>query len=312
MRDWQQGIIESTTGARLNFYLAPHKTRRAKPKAVIQINHGMSEHAGRYQEFAQYLAKRGYTAIAQDHRGHGETTAPDAPTGSFGGNDGGAKLLQDIDAVNRHITELYPDIPIVCFGHSLGAIFAMNYVVVYPQNIAAAAIWNANIKANIALHLFRLILKTERMLKGSDVPSAMAPQLTFEPWRKKFQPGRTQSDWLSCDEEEVDKYISDPLCGFPLSVGAWLSVTEAIAKGASKSAIEALPKTMPFNLVAGDDDPASENGQSICRLGQRLRSSGMTDVSVRIYPHTRHECLHEINRDQVMTDFTDWLDERFG
>ncbi len=272
----------------------------------------MSEHAGRYREFGQYLAKRGYTVIAHDHRGHGETTAPDAPIGSFGGTEGGAKLLADIDTINRHIAELYPDIPIVCFGHSMGAIFAMNYVVANPRHIAAAAIWNANIKANIALHLFRLILKTERMLKGSDVPSAMAPQLTFEPWRKKFQPSRTEADWLSRDEAEVDKYINDPLCGFQLSVGAWLSVTEAIANGASKSGIEALPKTMPFNLVAGGDDPASENGQSIFALGQRLRSTGLEDVTVTIYPQTRHECLHEINRDRVMTDFADWLDERFG
>lgn len=308
MVSWQQSVIESDTGAKLNCY---HAAPTANPKAVIQINHGMAEHAARYEDFSRYLAKRGYAVLAHDHRGHGSTTAPDAPLGCFGSKDGDAKVIGDIDTINRHIAKQYPEIPIVCFGHSMGAIFAMNYILLHPEQIAGAAVWSTSMEMNILLRLFRLILQIERMLKGSDVPSAMASRLTFHAWNANFVPNRTDFDWLSRDEDEVDAYVRDPLCGFPLSVGAWLSVVEAIGSGSDKAAIASLPKLLPFNLIAGGDDPVSENGETILSLGRRLQTAGMKDASVTKYPQTRHECLHDINKEQIATDFAEWLDAHF-
>ena len=75
------GILKSPTGATLQLYRAVPPGRQ---KAAIHINHGMAEHAARYQRFAEALYDRGYAVFAQDHRGHGATTAPDAQQGSFG------------------------------------------------------------------------------------------------------------------------------------------------------------------------------------------------------------------------------------
>ncbi|MGI9402410.1 MAG: alpha/beta fold hydrolase [Rhizobiaceae bacterium] len=311
MVSWHQTVIESGTGASLNCYQAFPKKSKAGPKAVVQINHGMSEHSLRYKNFARFLAEHSYAVLIHDHRGHGQTTAPDAPLGNFGTN-GGENLLGDIDAINGQIRKLYPGIPIICFGHSMGGVFSMNYALLNPDRINGVAVWNTNLDANIGLKLFKLILLTERMLKGSDVPSTMASTLTFQTWNRKFQPNRTDFDWLSRDEAEVDIYINDSLCGFPLTVGAWLAVVEAIRSGAGKNAIQSLPKTLPFNLVAGGDDPVSENGEAILSLARRLQTAGMTDVTTTIYPKTRHECLHEINRDHIAVEFLDWLDEYFG
>lgn len=312
LQTWQQGIIKSDTGANLNFFHASAKVHNTGPKAVIQINHGMAEHAARYEEFARYLAKRGYAVLIHDHRGHGQTTAPDAPLGSFGGADGKLKIIRDIDTIIQHIDKQYPNVPIVCFGHSMGAIFAMNYTLLYPEHIGGAVIWNTNVETGFALKLFKLILKTERMLKGSDVPSTMATRLTFHAWNRGFLPSRTEFDWLSRDEDEVDKYVNDPLCGFPISVGAWLSVIEAIGFCNDRTAIEGLPKSLPLNLAAGGNDPVSENGETILALGRRLQSAGLKDVSVTIYPQTRHECLHDINREHIAGELADWLDDHFN
>ena len=78
----------SPTGATLNLY-----TRRAKTDArgVIQINHGLAEHAARYSRFADALAAHGFHTYAHDHRGHGYTKAPDAQQGVFGEPDGRAR-----------------------------------------------------------------------------------------------------------------------------------------------------------------------------------------------------------------------------
>ena len=82
--------LASPTGAALNLYAR----RAAGPgRAVVQINHGLAEHAARYAGFADFLAARGIHTYAHDHRGHGFTTAPDAPLGRFaasGGSDRGA------------------------------------------------------------------------------------------------------------------------------------------------------------------------------------------------------------------------------
>ena len=97
-----QRILVSPTGASLNLYHAPG---RGSGRAVVQVNHGLAEHAARYARFADFLAARGFHVYAHDHRGHGATTAPDAPHGIFGKPDGGAKVIADVAAVHDLIAD---------------------------------------------------------------------------------------------------------------------------------------------------------------------------------------------------------------
>lgn len=307
--DWRASELESPTGATLRLYSMMPPGR---PKALIQINHGMAEHAARYERFARFLASFGYASFAHDHRGHGATRAPDAPLGVFASRDGWSRVIDDVAAVNAHLHESHPGIPVVCFGHSMGGIIAFDYCLTRPQDVAAAAIWNTSLDTPALLGVLAGILKIERFFKGSDTPSGIATALTFKAWNKRFAPNRTQFDWLSRDDLEVDKYVADPLCGFPVSVGTWLSVIGGIRAGASNERLNSLPRELAFNLAAGGDDPVSERGEAIEHLAERLRRAGLVDVSVRIREATRHEGLNEINRDEIMGDFGAWLDERFA
>jgi alpha-beta hydrolase superfamily lysophospholipase len=299
--------LASPTGATLRVYtLAP----RAKPRAVVHINHGLAEHAARYERFAEVLAQRGYAAVAHDHRGHGATTAPDAPLGRFAAKDGFDAVLADVAAVHAQIAQKLPGAPIVCFGHSMGAMIAMNFALARPQSIAAAAIWNTAFDITPLYHAGRLLLLGERALKGSDVPSALAPKLTFAAWNKVFSPNRTGFDWLSRDASEVDKYVADPRCGFPCSVGLWLDVLGAIAR-VTDAAIATLPKSLPFHVAGGSQDPSTDKGRAMQRLSARLQKAGLTDVTGVTYEGSRHECLNDLDRDAIASRFCDWLDFRF-
>lgn len=302
--------IASPTGASLA--LRTLKPGKRKPRAIVHVNHGMAEHAARYGRFAEYLAGRGYAVYAHDHRGHGATTAPDAPIGSFGQGDGFGKVIADAQSVNDHIRAAHPGRPVVVFGHSMGAIITLNYVMRHHESIDAAAVWNASFNAGALFSIGRLLLKAERMFKGSDVPSSLAQKLTFEAWNKAYAPNRTDFDWLSRDAAEVDKYAADPLCGFAASNGMWLSVLDAIGAGASDANLAGIPRTLPFSLVAGGQDPVSEKGEAILALARRLQGAGFSDVSATIYPQSRHECLNDLDRDEVMEAFADWLDSHFG
>ena len=160
--------------------------------------------------------------------------------------------------------------------------------------------------------VFRLILKFERFRKGSDVPSTVAQKLTFETWNKDLAPNRTEFDWLSRDNAEVDKYVADPLCGFPVTNSLWQDLMEGIYYAADDSNLSALPKDLPIHLLAGAADPCTLKGKAIENVAKRLRTAGQSDVTCTILPETRHETLNEINRDDATAQFIGWLNSNYG
>ena len=300
---------KSSTGANLCLY---QMNAGKRAKGVVHINHGMAEHGARYARFASALTNAGYHVIAHDHRGHGKTTAPDAPLGVFSNRDGLDKAIADILHVNQLANAKHSGLPVIFFGHSMGTILGLNYCLKHPDTIQAATLWNAGFDTGLLAIVYKTLLKIERAFKGSDVPSAIAQKLTFEDWNKKFAPTRTDFDWLSRDKNEVDKYVADPLCGFPVSIGLWLGVLEAVYFGADEKNLTALPKDMPFHLQAGANDPCTNKGAAVEKLAARLKSAGLTNINLNILAETRHESLNEINRDEITSAYILWLDKQFG
>ena len=283
-----------------------------KPRAVIQITHGMGEHGARYRRFAKCLSEAGYAAIVHDHRGHGQTTARDAPEGRFADKNGLEKVLTDMVFVNGLARDMGNAAPVVLFGHSMGSILGLNFCIRHSERIGAAALWNSGVDSGWLLFIYSALLKIERAFKGSDVPSRIALKLTFQDWNRKFAPNRTEFDWLSRDEIEVDKYVADPYCGISITVGLWLDVVRAIRIGALDTELANIRKNLPFHLVGGVADPCTKNGQSMRRLAERLRKTGVEQVSLNLLAGTRHESLNEINRETTTVDFIAWLDEHFS
>jgi alpha-beta hydrolase superfamily lysophospholipase len=302
----RQTVIDSPTGAALNLYV---RKAEGKARAVVQVNHGLAEHAGRYARFADFLSMRGIATYAHDHRGHGHTRAPDAPLGSFGTEPAAEKVIADVLAVHDVIAREHPGLPVIVFGHSMGALIAMNFVLRHPRRAAAAAIWNGNFSAGLLGRAAQAVLAWERFRLGSDVPSRILPKLTFEAWAKKASDGRTAFDWLSRDHDEVDKYVADPLCGWNASVGMWKAVFDFVFYGADDRNFASVPKVLPFHLVGGGADPESERGRTVTQLAERMRRMGFSNLVSTIYPDTRHESLNELNRDVIMADFGRWIDD---
>lgn len=292
----------SPTGATLRLF---RRGAEAAPRGVVQVNHGLAEHALRYERFADFVAAEGFATYAHDHRGHGGTTAPDAPRGSFG-REGTEKVLGDVAAVHDRIAEEHAGLPVIVFGHSMGGLIALNFVTRFPERAAGAAIWNANFVSGPAGFLARALLAWERFRLGSDVPSRLLPRLTFQAWGTSIPGARTGFDWLSRDEAEVSGYVADPLCGWDASVGMWQDVFALARHGAADAGLAKLARNKPFNLVGGESDPATEGGRAVGRLAERLRRNGFSNLRTRIYAETRHESLNELNRDIIMRDFADW------
>lgn len=309
MAAFKQSTLQSSTGASLNLlYLAP----KGKARAVVQINHGMGEHAARYERFAKALTQSGYAVYAHDHRGHGFTKAPDAPLGQFAAAGGFAKVLADVDAVNDHIRAQHPGLPVIVFGHSMGSVIALSYALHHPDKTDGLAAWNTGLEGGALALVFRTILNVQTLFKGRAATSQLVYNLTFAAWNRAFAPNRTDFDWLSRDEAEVDKYISDPLCGFEISMGLWRDLLGALHYGARNDSLATLPKSLPVHLLGGALDACTDGGKHMQNLAVRLRAAGLSDVEISVLNDTRHESLNELNRDQTTADFIGWLDARFG
>lgn len=301
----RQTTLQSPTGAAINLLvrLPPGKLR-----GVVQINHGLAEHAARYARFADFLAERGYATYAHDHRGHGYTKAPDAPLGRFADADGEAKVLADVAFIHETIRKEHPGVPLIIFGHSMGGMITLNYVLRGAAPVDAAAIWNSTFDAGLLGRLALGVLAFERMRLGSDVPSRILPKLTFQAFGKQVPNRRTPFDWLSRDPDEVDKYIADPLCGWDASVSMWRDLFGFIFYGSDNANFGRAPKSLPFMLVCGTKDPSNNNGKGMLRLADRMKSMGFSNVTLKAYPEARHETLNDINRDEAMADFANWVD----
>ncbi|WP_275783572.1 alpha/beta fold hydrolase [Pararhizobium gei] len=295
--------LRSPSGAVLAWRCQPAS---APEKAVLLISHGLSEHAGRYQPFASFMAARGCHVYAHDHRGHGETVANDAPLGQFARKDGVAAVLVDLKAVRDMATARHPGLPIVLFGHSMGGLIAMNAGEEHPELYDGLAIWNANFNPGLAGRAAQGILAVEKMLKGSDVPSGFLPRLTFGAWANAVENPATPFDWLSHDPAEVQKYVDDPLCGFEVSISLWIDLFDLAFRAPRLDRLRRLPRSLPIHLVGGGEDPATNGGREILWLEKRMGIAGLKRIDAVIYPQMRHETLNEVERDTAMQGFADW------
>lgn len=298
--------LRSNTGA--NIHIRQSKPK-GKVKAVVQINHGLTEHSGRYEHFMQHLSANGYAAFVHDHRGHGLTEAEKLPRGQFSKRDGWRKVIKDVDFLNDHIRANFPDTPIICFGHSMGGLIAANYATRHPHKIDALAIWNSNFQTSDYTPLAQLILGFEAFFLGSDIPSSLIPKLTFQRWSKSIEGAESGIDWLSSDRERLISMADDELIGWKPSISMWQSVFEFISRGAKADALSRLPISLPVNLVGGGEDPSTNKGQAVRWLADKLRETGLNNIDFKIYKNARHETLNEFDRESAMEDFVAWANK---
>jgi len=279
------------------------------PKAIVQILHGMAEHGSRYARLAQALATAGYTVYAHDHRGHGQSIPEGAPAGHMADSDGWNRIVEDAHGVNREIAKRHRDVPIIMLGHSMGSWVLQQLLFEHPSDMIAAALSGSNGKPPPIATLGKLVARIERMRVGKRSPSPIMQKLSFEEYNKGFAPNRTEFDWLSRDNEEVDKYVADPLCGFAISTQAWIDFLAALDRVAKPSNVAKVPKGKPLYLFAGDQDPVGDNGKGMKNLYDAYKRAAIFDVRLKLYPDARHETLNETNRQEVTDDFIAWCDE---
>lgn len=277
------------------------------PRALVMIAHGMAEHGGRYERFAQALVAAGYEVYAHDQRGHGLSTEPEQ-LGHYADSDGWNKVVRDLATLNHHMRQQHPGLPIILFAHSMGSYIAQSYLMQHSCSLQAVVLSGSNYQPVALYRSAELIARFERWRQGPRGRSALIERLSFGSFNRAFKPLRTKFDWLSRDPAEVDRYIADPLCGFRCSNQLWLDLLGGLQQISAIDKLAQIDHQLPLLIIGGSRDPVSQ-GKRLQDLASALRAAGLAQVELRIYPEARHELLNETNRDQVVSDLLQWLQQ---
>ncbi|HBG3251206.1 alpha/beta hydrolase, partial [Clostridioides difficile] len=280
-----------------------------KPKAVIQIAHGMAETAQRYETFAKVLTKNGYIVYINDHRGHGKTAKIIENVGHLAEKEGFRCLVEDMYTLTNIIKKENEDLPIYLFGHSMGSFASQRYIMDYSNNLSGLILCGSNGKQGIILNLAHLIINREIKKYGRRSKSNKINNLIFggEIIRRNE---KTKFDWLSRDKEQVEKYINDPFCGVVCSCGFFYDLVQGLKEIEDKENLKKVPLDIPIYIISGDKDPIGKNGKGVLRLRDRYIKLGVKDVTCKLYKDGRHELLNEINREEVFEDIICWLNNK--
>jgi alpha-beta hydrolase superfamily lysophospholipase len=279
-----------------------------RPRAAVQIAHGLAEHSARYARLAAALNAAGYAVYANDHRGHGSKAAA-ADLGHFADDGGWGKVVGDLWTINRLIAKEQPGVPIIFLGHSLGSFLAQDFVSRHSDALAGAVLSGSSGKPPAIAAVGRVVARVERLRLGKRGNSKLIDSMWFGAFNKPFEPARTPFDWLSRDLKEVDLYVADPYCGFPTSTQLAVDVLDALPGLLAPERLARVRKDLPIYVFSGERDPV---GANLKGLIADLKAAGFTRLTTRIYPDARHETLNETNRDEVTRDLIAWLDGVVG
>ncbi|MGV2901669.1 alpha/beta fold hydrolase [Microbacterium sp. AGC62] len=254
------------------------------PRGVVQLLHGVGEHAGRYGALIGALTGAGFHVYADDHRGHGRTGIR-----QHGGPEklgrlgvGGLRAAEDaVWQLTGIIRDENPDLPLVLLGHSWGSFLAQMLVNHHPEA------WDAVILSGSAL-------RTPGFLNAAPLNAR---------WAK--DEGATGLEWLSRDPAVWAAFADDPLTTDVPLLKLFGPIEAARLYGRPA---KDLGRDIPMLLLVGRDDPVG-GPRSVHKLADEYRSrSGLTDITTLVYPDARHEIFAELQQEEVRADVLAWLD----
>ncbi len=281
-----QRSFEDDFGVEIVFYEWPV----ADPRAVIQIAHGLGEHARRYDQMAAVLNRAGFSVYADDHRGHGQTgllqvsSKQTKKLGNLGpgGMDAAYKQVSDFTKI---IKDENPGKPMILIGHSWGSFIAQKIINKHSGVYAAV------------------------VLSGSalTMPGYIATGDFNKVWKRL--PGSTGYEWLSRDVEIQKKFVSDPLT-FLAAAMQVLGIKNSLKMFGKPS--KNVRSDLPILVQVGEADPIGGEFSNKALVESYRKNSGLQDIELFVYHDARHEIYNELNREEIIQDLIDWINLRIS
>lgn len=285
--------------------------RVEEARAVVQLVHGSLEYALRYEPFVRSLLSEHTIVYAHDIRGHGKTAEESGDWVYLSDQPNGWELaIDDIYTITCQIQADFPDLPIFIFGHSLGSLMVRDFISQYGQEVRGVLLVGTG-RATPRLVLYSgLILAKLLMLAGRKRESPLAHRLICGELNKAMENPRTDYDFISRDPTVVQEYIDDPQCGLTITVELAHEMVRGFIRISNPEAFANTPQDLPILLLSGTADPmGAPEGRHVLDVAEAYRRAGVKDVLVKLYDGARHELLNELNKDEVIDDMVQWLND---
>lgn len=283
-----------------------------QPWAIVQVVHGMAEHIERYEPLAKFLTDRGIILTGENHLGHGKSVSENGKLGYFCRRDPATVVVRDVHRLKKMNQEKYPGLPYFILGHSMGSFITRNYLGRYGSGIDGVIIMGSGLMPMALTVGAQGFMKFLRMFFGGKHISKLCDKLAFGSYNARIENPRTGYDWLTCDEQIVDKYIADPWCGFLFTLNGLITLMEFIKRAHSEEYVSKIPKKLPVFIVAGEQDPVGNYGEVVPGLKAIYDAYGIENVEAKCYEGARHEILNDHCKEEVMKDIYAWLQKVHG
>ena len=262
-------------------------------KAVLQVTHGMTEHMGRYEAFAEYLCPLGIAVAGFDLRGHGKNPG-DPEVASFG-KGGWAAAIEDMQLFYELLQERFSGVRHYLLGFSLGSFLLREYLPKYPGEgeVNGAIIMGTGHQPGWLLTIIMGIVNGQIKKADFDKTTDLVRQLSFGTYNQKFKPNRTAADWLCADKMELDNYLADPLVRKDISAGLFWELLGSMKRTGSAFEYDGWDTGLPILLLSGQDDPVGDGGKGVEAIYRCMTKAGMAHVTIKLFPGARHDLLHE-------------------
>lgn len=279
-------------------------------KGIIQIAHGMLEHIKRYDDFGRYFASSGFLVAGNDHLGHGDSVHTEEDRGFFSEKDGNSTVLSDIYKLRTILEKEYGNIPYIILGHSMGSFLTRQYITLYSKGITGVIIVGTGQHPYVLVKFGLITTKIIAYFKGWRHRSKFVNQLAIGNNNAKFEPSRTNVDWLSKDEKKVDEYVADDKINFIFTLNAYYNMFKGIISLYDKNNLNKVPKNLSVIFLAGKVDPVGSFGKGVIKVYNIYKDYGIKDVSYKLYDNDRHEILNETDREKIYKDIKNWILKR--
>jgi len=271
---------------------------------VVQFVHGAAEHMARYDEAAHALCKAAFLVVGHTHCGHSENAAV---KGEFGGKNGLVNLLADIHALRLQTQTEHGNVPYFMLGHSMGSFLVRCYMEAFAGGLAGVILSGTAHYEKALLDVGLFISNAQILLGRGKKPAHLLEKMSFGPNNKRIKNPKTAFDWLTTDEQTVQKYMEDAYCGFPFTAYGYHALFTALKQLTKRENLQKIPKELPVYLFSGTEDPVGAYGSGVGLVAKELRDAGLNDVDMRLYKDGRHEMFNEKDKEQVFRDLIQWL-----
>jgi len=279
-----------------------------KPKAVVQIIHGMCEHKERYDELAKYLQRKNYTVVISDNRGHGKSVLSENDFGYFGKNNGTKALVEDQKKVNDYIKKNYNNLYIYIFSHSMGTLISRNYLKRYDNTIDKIIFSGAPCYASAAgIGIF--LAKCLKRIKGEKATSKLLIYLASTAMEDKGKDA-VKGAWLSYNKENILEHQKDPLCRFAFTTSGYQTLFEMTKGLHSYKEYKVKNSNLKLLFMSGIDDNVTGGEKGLKDSIETLKRVGYNNIESIVYDKMRHEIIKEDEKELVFKDIVKFYNNK--